>query len=154
MVGETVDLRSELPVVARHEGVWEGRFVEIDTDLSVVDRFETRISVDLSPDGEWSYRQRNRYRWPDGTEATHDLPGTYEDGRIVFDTDYVQGEAWEATHDDRSVVLTWTRPEEPSVSYHEIITINAADDSRARTWHWFDEDGLMKRTLIEEERVE
>jgi hypothetical protein len=148
------DLRTEMPAVARHEGVWEGEFAEVDPDLAVEDRFETRVAIDLDPDDGYDYHQHNRYRWPDGRERTHDLPATYDDGRLVFETEYVRGEAWEAAHDDRSVVLAWTRPDEPSTSYHELITIAEGGDDRARTWHWFDADGFRKRTLIEETRVE
>jgi hypothetical protein len=151
MSDDAVDLHGELPAVARHEGVWEGRFVEVTPDLTVEDEFETRVEIDLATD-DHDYYQTNHYRWPDGTESTHELPGTYEDGQIVFDTGYVRGSAWEAAHDDRSVVLTWTRADEPT-TYHEIITIATDGDSRARTWHWFDDDGFRKRTLVEEERV-
>jgi len=149
-----VDLRRELPVVARHEGTWEGELIELDTDLTVQDRFETRVSIDLSPGGEYPYSQHNRYRWPDGTERTHELPARYEEGRLVFETGYVEGVAWEAAHDDRSVVLTWTRTDEPGVSFHELITLGGDGDRRARTWHRFEDGGLTSRTLIEERRVE
>jgi len=104
-----VDLRRELPAIARHEGVWEGELVELDTDVAVQDRFETG---------------------------------------------YVEGTAWEAAHDDRSVVLTWTRADEPDVSFHELITLGSDSDQRARTWHRFEGGGLTSRTLIEERRIE
>jgi hypothetical protein len=154
MTDETVNLREELPVVARHEGVWEGQLLQVDPDLEGLELYETSVVVDLSGDRGFPYYQQNRYEWPDGSEETHELPGEYSGGRIVYDTTYVQGEAWEAAHDDRSVIVTWTRPREPDCSFHEIITINDAGDERARVWQLFDEKGLRKWTVIEEHRVE
>jgi len=73
---------------------------------------------------------------------------------LVFDTERIQGQAWEVEHDDRTVMLTWTRPDMPDSRFYEMIQINDDDNRRARTWHWFVEDELEKRTLIEEQRVD
>lgn len=154
MVAEEIDLREEMPILARHEGEWAGEYIEVDTDAQVLDRFDASLSCQFPVDGEYSYYQTNHYEWPDGTERVIEFPGIYDDGRLVFDTERIQGQAWEVEHDDRTVMLTWTRPDMPDSRFYEMIQINDDDNRRARTWHWFVEDKLEKRTLIEEQRVD
>jgi hypothetical protein len=147
-----IDLREEMPVLARHEGEWTGEYVEVDTDAEIIDQFDARLSCRFPDDGEYPYRQINRYEWPDGTEERIEFPGTYENGRIEFDNERIRGHAWEVQHDDRTVMLTWTRKDIEDSYFYEMIQINEDDDTRVRTWHWFKNDDLFKRTLIQEHR--
>lgn len=153
-----VDLRNEMPVLARHEGEWKGHYIDVDSrdeadsDVEVLDKFEARLSCRFPEDGKYDYHQINRYIWPDGTKEVNEFPAVYEDGKIWFDTDRIKGHAWEADH--RTVVLTWRRKDLDDFYFYEMIQINEDNDRRARTWHWFKEDELFKRTLINEHRIE
>jgi hypothetical protein len=154
MSAEEVELREEMPILARHEGEWTGEYVEVDPDAEVIDRFDAHLSCRFPDEGEYPYYQVNRYEWSDGTERRIEFPGTYDDGRIVFDNERIYGRAWEAEHDDRTVMLTWTRKDMPGSYFYEMIQINGDDDERVRTWHWFEDDELSKRTLIREHRID
>jgi hypothetical protein len=148
----TFDLRDEMPVLARHEGEWKGHYIDIDPEGEVIDTFEARLSCRFPEDGEYDYHQINRYEWPDGRKEVHEFPAVYENGQIWFDTDRIEGHAWEA--DERTVVLTWTRKDLPGVYFYEMIHINEDNDRRSRTWHWFKDDELVKRTIIDEHRID
>lgn len=147
-----VDLREEMPVLARHEGKWKGEYVDVGADGEPLDRFEAHLSCQFPDEGTYDYHQVNRYTWPDGTEEVHEFPAVYEDGEIWFDTERIKGHAWEADH--RTVMLTWRRKDLPGIYFYEMIQINEENNRRSRTWHWFEEDELVKRTLIEEHRIE
>jgi hypothetical protein len=69
---------------------------------------------------------------------------------IFWDTDRILGRAWEI--DPRTVMLTWTRKGEPQTYLYEMIQISADGQDRGRTWHWFENDVLVKRTCIKEKR--
>lgn len=154
MSADEINLREEMPILARHEGEWTGEYIEVDADAEVIDRFDAHLSCRFPDEGEYPYHQTNHYEWPDGTEQVIEFPGTYEDGRIVFDNERINGSAWEVEHDDRTVMLTWTRKDIPGSYFYEMIQINEDDDERVRTWHWFKEDELEKRTLIQEHRID
>ena len=50
-------------------------------------------------------------------------------------------------------MLSWTRKDMPGSYLYEMIQINANSDKRARTWHWFQDDEIVKRTCIRENRI-
>jgi len=154
MTAESVDLKAEMPVLARHEGTWAGEYIEVDTDAEVLDRFECELHCQFPDEGEYPYYQLNRYEWPDGTERSFEFGGRYEDGALHWDSDRIDGMAWEVERDDRTVMLRWTRPDIPGSLFYEMIQINDDDDERTRTWHWFKDDEPIKRTLIQEHRTD
>jgi hypothetical protein len=50
-------------------------------------------------------------------------------------------------------VLTWTRKDMPRHYLYEMIQISEDGNNRGRTWHWFEDDVLVRRTCIKEHRV-
>lgn len=145
------DIRSEMPVLARHEGEWEGVYIHVDPDNKEIDRHKAELQCRFPADGPYAYYQINTYTWPDGRREEIHFPATYRDRQIWWDTDRIYGRAWEI--DDRTVCLTWTRKDMPGAYLYEMIQISADGNDRARTWHWFDDDKLVKRTCIKERRV-
>jgi hypothetical protein len=79
------------------------------------------------------------------------FPARYANYRIYWDNELIQGQAWEV--DERTIVLTWSRKDEPGVYLYEMIQLSGDDTHRARTWHWFRDDQLFRRTLITETRL-
>jgi hypothetical protein len=145
------ELRNAMPVLARHKGEWEGEYIHVDADNREIDRHASHLKCSFPEDGPFAYYQINTYRWADGrTEELH-FPATYRDGRIWWDTDRIEGSAWEV--DARTVMLTWVRKGEPGTYLYEMIQISADGDHRGRTWHWFENDQLVKRTCIKERRI-
>ncbi|HSN72988.1 MAG TPA: hypothetical protein VLT59_15835, partial [Steroidobacteraceae bacterium] len=99
-------LYQEIPLLARHAGVWEGTYTHILPDRTVVDQHAFRIHVELPEDGDAVYRQTTHYWWPDG--RTHDLvfDAYYADKRIWWNTDRIRGALWAL--DDVTLYLTFT----------------------------------------------
>ena len=144
-------IRQEMPLLARHEGVWEGVYIHVDPDNKEIDRHRSRLECRFPADGPHAYHQINTYIWDDGrTEEIH-FPATYRDKNIWWDTDRIEGRAWEI--DAKTVVLTWTRKDLPGAYLYEMIQLSDDGNNRGRTWHWFENDVLIKRTCIKEHRV-
>ena len=68
-----------------------------------------------------------------------------------WDTETFHGSAWE-THDGL-VLLNLDRKDDPGARFFEIIMMGDTGEHRARTWHWFKDGQLYKRTLCNESRV-
>ena len=51
------------------------------------------------------------------------------------------------------MLLNWRRRDDPSLYLYEMIQISDCGTARARTWHWFRNDRLFQRTLVDERRV-
>ena len=151
----TETIREGMPVLARHEGEWAGVYVDLDADGHEVRRADSHLSCLFPPEGGVDYHQINRYNWDDGTYEENHFPAQYRDGRIWWDTDRIIGSAWELGQDDkrRTVCLTWDRKDLPGVYFYEMIQISDDGTARNRTWHWFKDDRLYKRTIIKEHRV-
>ena len=49
-------------------------------------------------------------------------------------------------------MLYWKRPAE-KVHLYEMIQISHCQNKRNRVWHWFKDDALFQRTLVDERRV-
>ena len=81
-----------------------------------------------------------------------ELPGVYREGRLWWDTETFHGSAWE-THDGM-ILLNLERKDDPGARFFEIIVMGETGKHRARTWHWFKDGKLFKRTLCDEWRVD
>lgn len=63
----------------------------------------------------------------------------------------VRGKAWEV--DDATVILWFSYKTMPEMYLYEMIQISPCSNYRSRTWHWFNNHLLFRRTLIQEERL-
>ncbi len=145
------DIKIGMPLLAKHEGEWEGVYMEVDPDGNVIDRHRSHLTCSFPDSGPYPYYQINKYTWDDGRTEEHHFPAAYKDGRIWWDTDRIVGSAWEA--DAKTVLLHWERKGMPEVSLYEMIQLSDDGQHRARTWHWFKDGVLLKRTLVRERKV-
>ena len=147
-----MSLREAMPLLARHEGVWDGYYRYYDSAGNKIDEHRSRLLCRILDDRD--YHQTNLYRWSDGKTDTRDFPATIAGNRLVFDTD-IDGWAAAVPLDefDRTMMLHWTRKNEPDLYLYEMIQISDDGVSRARVWHWFKNDRLFQRTLVDEQRV-
>lgn len=147
-----MSLRESMPLLARHEGVWEGYYRYYDARGNKIDEHKSRLICRIRDDRE--YHQTNLYRWVSGERDTRDFPATVRDGRLYFATDI---DGWAAAVDldehQRTMMLHWTRVGEPDLYLYEMIQISDDGEARARVWHWFKSDRLLQRTLVDEMRV-
>lgn len=145
------EIRSAMPVLARHEGEWQGEYIHVAPDNRLIDRHGSHLICAFPESGEYPYFQKNIYTWSDGRRQELDFPAKYRDGRIWWDNERIRGAAWEV--DERTILLNWTRKDMPGSYLYEMIQISAGNDQRARTWHWFMNDELVNRTCIKEARI-
>ncbi len=144
-------IKDEMPLLARHAGDWVGTYTLIDTEGNILDKHKSHLTCQFPESGPYAYYQVNRYEWADGKREEHQFPATYRDKQIWFDTDRIQGHAWEV--DDATIILTWNYKSMPGTYLYEMIQLSPCGNYRARTWHWFSNYQIVRRTLIQEERV-
>ena len=147
-----MSLRASLPYLARNEGVWEGYYRYYDAAGNKIDEHKSRLVCRIKNDRD--YHQTNLYRWADGRKENRDFPATIEGSRLVF-TSEITGwaEAVDLDEHKRTMMLHWTRNNEPDLYLYEMIQLADDGEARARVWQWFKSDRLMQRTLIDERRV-
>ena len=145
------NIRDEMPVLARHAGDWVGTYTLIDTEGAILDKHGSHLTCQFPEDDPYSYYQTNRYHWSNGKREEHQFPGMYRDKKLWFDMERIQGHAWEA--DDSTVLLWFTYKSMPEIYLYEMIQISPCGNHRARTWQWFKNDQIYRRTLIQEERM-
>jgi len=143
-------IREEMPVLVRHEGDWVGTYTVIDLEGNILDKHQSHLTCQFPEDSPYTYYQTNRYNWPDGKREEHQFPGMYRDKKLWFDTERIDGCAWEA--DDSTIILRFNYKTMPEMSLDEMILISPCNNYRARTWHWFKNHQIYQRTLIQEER--
>jgi hypothetical protein len=144
-------IREGMPVLARHEGAWAGHYITIDNDGNILDRHESYLICEFPENQPYHYLQTNRYAWPDGKVEEHKFPGIYRDNKLWFDTERIEGQVWEA--DSSILILKFAYKGIPTAYIYEMIHLNADNNHRARTWHWFKDGEIYQRTLIKEQRV-
>src|SRR5437868_7942337 len=129
-------IREDMPLLARHEGEWEGTYTYVDTEGKIIDSHRSTVICSLPGDGESDYYQVNRYTWEDGKTEQHRFPGSYlGEGRCAFDTDRIRGEFWGL--DDSTIYLSWIYKERGTdVRLFELIVLSEDGNSRSRVWQW------------------
>ncbi len=148
-------IREDMPLLARHEGVWDGVYTYYNAAGEKVDEHKSRLFCRFPDDGPYPYHQTNHYTWPDGRTEVRDFPAEYRDKRVWWDNDLIKGWAAEVPLDfeNRTVMLYWQRQGDPSLYLYEMIQISDDGNSRCRTWHWIRSGQLETRTAIQETRV-
>lgn len=149
------EIKRVMPLLARHEGVWEGWYRTFDRDGNKVDEHRSRLICRFPEGGTYPYHQTNIYSWEDGRTETRDFPARYRDGRVWFDTELITGWAAEVDLDQfrRTVMLYWERKSEPGLFLYEMIQLSDCGRFRQRTWQWIRDGRTHLRTLIDEEKV-
>lgn len=144
-------IRDEMPLLARHEGDWIGTYIIIDHQGNIIDKYESHVSHQFPEEGSHPYYQINKYKWQNGKFEEHHFPGIYKDKKLWFDTERLQGSAWEV--DDLNIILRFDYKAIPDIYLYEMIHLSACGNYRDRTLHWFKNNRVYQRTLMQEERV-
>lgn len=148
-------IRDDMPLLARHEGVWDGVYTYYNAAGEKVDAHKSRLLCRFPDDGEHPYHQTNFYTWGDGRQEIRDFPAAYHDKRVWWDNELIKGWAAEVGLDEynRTVMLYWQRQGDPSLYLYEMIQLADDGQSRCRTWHWIRSGQLETRTAIQERLV-
>lgn len=148
-------IREDMPLLARHEGVWDGIYTYYNAAGEKIDEHKSRLFCRFPDGGEFPYHQTNHYTWDDGRTDIRDFPASYHDKRVWWDNDLIKGWAAEVGLDEynRTVMLYWQRQGDPSLYLYEMIQLADDGQSRCRTWHWIRNGLLETRTAIQEKLV-
>ncbi len=148
--------RQHLPVLSRHEGVWEGIYRYFDEEGHQTDEHKSRLVCRFPASGSNPYHQTNYYEWSDGRREVRDFPATIEDGRLIWDNELINGWAADVHLDDfgRTTMLYWVRNDAPEMYLYEMIHLSDCGRHRSRVWQWFKSGKLVGRTLIDERKVD
>jgi hypothetical protein len=128
------ELRAAMPSLAAHAGLWTGTYRHVDAAGALIDQHEARVRCVFPSDGPFAYIQYNHFLWADGREHKAELPGVLRDGRLWWDVATFRGSSWEAGDG--------------------VILLGGDGRHRARTWQWFKDGRLFKRTLCDETLIE
>lgn len=145
-------IRDEMPVLIRHEGDWVGTYTLIDTEGNILEKHNSHLTCYFPEDDEYPFYQINRYKWLDGKREELYFPAAYRDQKIWFDTDRIEGQAWEV--DNSTVILFFIYKAVPDLHLYEMSQISPCNNYRSRTWHWFKNNQIFRRTMIQEERLQ
>jgi len=150
----STDLKKILPLLARHEGVWEGTYQVFNVAGEKTDEHLSRL-ICRFPETGAPYHQTNHYRWADGRREVRDFPAGVKNNRLFFDNELINGWACDVALDDfnRTTMLNWVRTGEPDLYLYEMIQLSDDGQARARVWQWFKADRLFQRTLIQEKFI-
>jgi hypothetical protein len=150
------DLRTAMPILARHEGVWEGHYRYFDAEGALIDQHASRLICRFPEDGPYPYHQTSIYRWADGRTETRDFPATWSEGRLNWSGDGSSGWAIEVSEDPRArtLMLYWARKDAPNAYLYELIQISDCGRYRSRVGQWIEDGRVRMRTLIDEQKVE
>jgi len=151
-------IAERMPLVADQAGVWDGRYIHLDADGTEIDRHRSRLvcRLDDGADGVATLSQSNIYDWADGSREVRFFAGVFRGDRLWLVNDLIDG--WTASVDDidpvrRTILVGWTRPQEPGLRFHEMITVTLDGMAKNRVWHWYRDDRLFQRTIVDETRT-
>lgn len=146
-----------LPVLARHEGVWDGVFRRIDASGDKTEEFPTRVIVRFKGDDSWPnvYHQTNHYPLPDGREQVIETHGRFDDGRLCFESARVRGWCTDDPTDpnQRSALMYMDYLGDPGLHVYEMMQISGCGKYRTRVAQFLKDGRTISRTLIDETRV-
>ena len=144
-------IRDDMPLLARHEGVWDGEYRYYNAAGTLVDAHKSRLFCRFPETGA-PYHQTNYYTWPDGRTEVREFPAAYRDKRVWWDNELIVGWAAEVGLDEkaRTMMLYWQRTGDPSLYLYEMIQLADGGTTRCRTWHWIRNGVLETRTAIDE----
>ena len=140
------------PATRAHEGIWEGTYHHLNEAGEIVDVHASRVICEFPSDaGQVFYRQHIEFSWDDGRIRRDRFDGIVDGTCLRYDTPTFSGRSWET--EDGLLLLNLQRKDEPGAMFYEIIAMGATGEHRARTWHWFRDGKLYRRTLCDERRI-
>ena len=140
----------KFPAHRAHHGVWKGTYRHINLQAQEEELIQSQVICEF-PETDVFYRQTIRLTHSDGKITHAEFDGYDQGDHLWFDTPTFIGKSWETS--DGVVLLNLTRKDEPGAHFAEVIIMGDGGKYRARTWHWFKDGQLYRRTLCDEVRI-
>ncbi len=148
---------AQFPVISKQIGTWEGRFRRYDADGKLTADFKSQITVRLDLNNfEKPYQQINKYTFEDGRTQTIESFGRIEGNKLIFENAQIEGWANDPEADmNKNTTLMYMKYKDGSGMYvYEIITLSDDGKNRSRATQYLQNGKIIRRTLIDEVRVE
>ena len=139
------------PAHRAHAGIWKGTYRHLGADCALEAETASTVWCEFPEQGPVFYRQRIELVSSAGEVTRASFDGTARGDHLWFDTPTFTGRSWETA--DGVVLLNLQRRDEPGAHFVEVIILAEGGLRRARTWHWFRDGALFRRTLCDEARV-
>lgn len=158
--GGLATLRNRLPIVCRHEGVWEGVYRRYDGAGKPLGEHRSRVVIRFREDpkgGAELLQQSNYYFYTDGRREAIETLGSFDGRRLNFYSDRVDGWTMDDTTDPKqaTAILAMTFKKDvgwytKGVDVYELINISADGKFRSRMSQHLKNGQALTRTLIDE----
>lgn len=135
----------------RHTGTWQGDYIKTDTGGNFLRRFWGQFTIAITGT---TYRQVNRYQYPDGSQLQLEFAGEFVDGILhMTSPSYADFSAiaWDAGQE--TVCFRATKTQAGSlITFMETMTL-LAENRRVRSTHALKNGVFDGISFIEEIRV-
>ncbi len=148
--------RRGAPHIAKQAGVWRGTFRRVESDGRLVEEFPAEIIMRVVPgDGQLRYHQTNVYRPASKPVETLENYGEIRDGKIHFGNARLDAWKMDVPGDTtgRSAVLLMEYKDGSDMYMHQIVSLSDDGRYRSRTAQYLVKGKIVRRTLIDEEKV-
>jgi hypothetical protein len=148
-------IKAEMPMYARGQGVWEGMYRHLDPEGKIIDQHKSLLIIRMPDEGTHPVIQTNLYTWDNGRTEKREFKVLYENRRLIYDNELIKGYFTEISEDDQNQTLLgfWRRHGLDHVYFYEMIVRHPAG-FRTRTWQWInDTGGVYRRTLVDEKKI-
>ena len=145
-----------MPVMARMEGVWDGEFRRVDAKGELIEAVPSRVIARFLPDGEaYDYHQVNITRPGGEGEQRIESQGKWDVDRLRFSNARLNGWAQDLAADPSGLtsVFRMTFTDGSGLTVSEIVSLSDDGNRRMRATQYMRDGRIVRRTLIDEERV-
>ena len=142
---------TRFPAHFAHEGVWEGKYRHVSADGRDEGSFQSRVTCEFPQKDGVIYLQTTELWTPEGAYSKASFEGMDRGDHLYYDAPTFHGRSWEV--EGGHLMLNLIRKDEPGAYFVEVIIMGEGGRHRARTWHWFRDGQLYRRTLCEESKV-
>jgi hypothetical protein len=150
-------ISQRFPVMARHEGVWQGIHRKLDAAGNPTRSYRSTVIVrymDAEPDGT-VMRQTDIHHFDDRPDEVIETTGCVEGNLIVFRTDRVDGFAGDLNDPGQRACFVYLDIKyiPGGASMYEMVEISPDGRSRHIGTQLLKDGRLLERTLIDEAKV-
>ena len=145
-----------MPVMARMEGTWDGRFRRVGPEGELIEEVASRVIARFLPDGEaHDYHQISITRPGEEGEQRIESWGKWDVDRLRFSNARLNGWAQDLAADDSGLtaVFSMTFTDGSGLAVSEIVSLSNDGNRRMRATQYMKDGRIARRTLIDERRA-
>jgi hypothetical protein len=148
---------ARMRAMARMEGTWAGTFRRYDANGALTETLASTVTVRFLEDGNpFDYSQTNVTRAPGKPEQRIESLGKWDVDRLRFSNARLDGWAKDLAEDDTGLtsVFMMTFKDGSGMTVSEIVSLSPDGRSRSRATQYLVGGKIVRRTLIDEVKVD